>query len=572
MAAGTLTTTVSLSVADGITSSQRSIIATLTQLELDAFAVASATQIAAATSLSLAQAQQIHDALASTQSALNEQASLVAMLTLNCYWNNAEQIVSCGGSSITAAYTVAAGTVVSYVSQAAADAQAIVIGTAALHCQWHNVRKTAACPDGADVVTGTNPVEVAAGTITSDVSQADADNQAQAAANAALVCQYSNAEQTQECLPDSDGVPALFISNPITVAAGTVKSSVSVANADTQALALVTAQLQCQWGNTEQTFTCPDITYETVVYSASSTVSPSYSVTIPANSYFSSFSRADANAAAAIFGAAALDCRYCNKDTPAKCAGVSSDDATADVPAGTFCGVIPAEAKSLADALASIPIKVQTSGETCKFTNDAVTRTCADLGKTDVAAGSVSSITIPAGMVVSYFSGGALSAGKDVVNAAAATLAESFLSCFWVSPVSDPVKCPVDAMDGSYPPYATPVTVPAGFFTSYTSQTEATALRDIYIVSILRCMWGNALVTGGACPDLTPTRIQTGTVAENSIVSTLDKAHATALAQLLADALNVCINTESFGGLIGAPGPAGASLDCLTPCIGFYAT
>lgn len=742
IAAGSLVDTVSLSVADGITSSQRAVIGTLSQGVIDAFAVASATQIAEATSLSLAQAQQIHDSIVAAQIALNDQAQAVATLTLDCYWNNTRQTSTCGGGSITADYVVDAATIVSRVSQADADAQALALAASLIRCQWVNTEKSAACPEGADTGADKNPVTIPAGTVTSDVSQADADAQAQAAADAALVCQYSNELQTKTCLPDVDGVAALLISNPITVPAGTIKSTISVADANAQAVLLAQAQLQCQWGNDGATFTCatkevevplnptataavaggvvtgltlvsggtgcPDPTfvklsgghiatsnasassvlsgdgvssvvitapgagyaasptvtfagdgtgaaghavvaggivtgvvvdnaghgyttppavlltggfvvvrdatasatvvagsvtaitlldpgagystpptvifYKLVTYAASPTASPLYSTAVPANSHFSGVSKAQANAEAALFGSVALDCRYCNKDTPAKCAfsgetgSTKSDDETADVPADTFCGNTPDEAIALADALASIPIKTKTSGKSCRFSNDEVTRRCSEIDTAAVADGVVDHVTIPAGMVTLYIAESDLATGKAQANALASSLAFSFLSCLWANDMVKGADC-----------VAPLVTIrPGGTGAAATASVSGGAVTGIAVTSAgsgyvgypsVTLIGGGgtgaeaaAIVAGGAvigftvvhggsgyatAPSVSITGGGGAIVPAGKFLSSISKADANYTAQQIADALVVCVDPAD---LVGND-PTAGSLD-----------
>jgi hypothetical protein len=205
--------------------------------------------------------------------------------------------------------TKLANTYQSFVSIADANSQALAAATAeanaALVCNqvvYYNLLQTytANCPEG---FTGTaQTVTKAAGTYSSTVSIAQANAAALAAAtaeaNAALVCApiptvYVNTQQsfTASC-------PSGFTGTPVTVTktAGTYSSTISVADANTKALAAATAEAQAAltctpiiYGNTSQSYTanCP-----------SGTTGNSVTVTKAANTYTSAISIADANAKA----------------------------------------------------------------------------------------------------------------------------------------------------------------------------------------------------------------------------------------------------------------------------------
>jgi len=151
---------------------------------------------------------------------------------------------------------------------------------------------SATCPDGSNPITVTIP----AGSVSSSVSVAAANqlalNQAQAQANAQLVCvpgqqTWFNTVQvftaqctsTEEGAPTPDGTPVT-----VTIPAGTLSSTVSQADANAQALALATqraqALLECTFWNAEQSYTaiCPadhnnTVTITVDAHTFSSTVS-----------------------------------------------------------------------------------------------------------------------------------------------------------------------------------------------------------------------------------------------------------------------------------------------------------
>jgi hypothetical protein len=162
---------------------------------------------------------------------------------------------------------------------------------------------TAECAQG--TVGDPKTVTIPSGTVGSAISKADANqkarDQAQTQATAMLVCvtapvTYLNEAQTaiascqgEAGAPPPDGNPIT-----VTVAAGTVSSTVSQADANAKALAqaqaAADAQLVCTFWNKAQTYTasCPSPSTGTDV-----------TVTIPAHTYSSMLSQADADTQAA---------------------------------------------------------------------------------------------------------------------------------------------------------------------------------------------------------------------------------------------------------------------------------
>jgi hypothetical protein len=618
-----LTSGVPVSVVTDVTPTQRQTLASLSQSTLNGFAALTELQIAGVTGFSLAQATELKDAIDAEIAILNAQALSQAFAGLNCYYRNTQQTASCPDDSSTSPVVVSANIVTSYVSQADADAQALAQAQAGLRCEWVNAEQIARCAVDA---TGGSPttVTIDVGSVTSAVSKADANAQALAQAESQIVCLYPNTEQTVTCddvAPDAD----VTANNPVVIAAGTVLSSVSVDDANEQALVAGQLLLQCQWSNTLQApVVCPNNGGQ----AASETASPVYSVQPAAGSFISTLSRADANALALAFATAQLDCRYCNTLIEALCDDpAGSDDATAAVPAGSFCESTYDAAQSLAGALAAIPIAIQVSGTpTCHYTNDRITSGCVGtdgayevykFATGSVAAGSSGTVIVDAGSVTSVVS-------KADANTQAKALALAFLNCFFDSAESAPTSCSSDAATGSYPPYGAPLTLPTGFFTSYTSQAEANSLRDTYLASVLSCFWKNDATTvwcdGTAATEaITPknavipvntlvslvskvdvnalatalataslvcfytndaktgagcgvgtTQMQTGSVSAGTLTAG-SKASANSLAQTLANALNVCVADSFLITLGGAPGSQGPSGSCATPCGAFYA-
>jgi hypothetical protein len=265
------------------------------------------------------------------------------------------------------------------------------------------------------------------------------------------------------------------------VAAGTVLSAVSVADANAQALLQAQALLECQWGNTEQNVTCPDDSG----VEASEAASPVYSPTVAADTFFSTISQADANTQAQIFLAGLLECRYCNEVVAAKCVTGGSEDQTAEVPAGTFCETTIAAAQALAEALAAIPIKVTTDGEVCRYANDRVTAICVanvafpnhlskfPAGTVGLSANSTPYVVVEAGTFV-------VTTSKTDAQTQANALALASLDCFFDSEAKtfrcDPEEDDVPVSENATQPFE----VAAGAFRSYDNRAEANAIRDAY--------------------------------------------------------------------------------------------
>ena len=96
--------------------------------------------------------------------------------------------------------------------------------------------------------------------------------------------------------------------------------------------------------------------------------------------------------------------------------------------------------------------------------------------------------------------------------------------------------------------FAAPVTVAAGFFTSYTDLAAANTLRDIYAASILNCFWRNVAKTSW-CDDSDTTVAEvpkSATIPANTLVSLLSQIDADALALALAAASRVCVYTNEL--------------------------
>jgi Family of unknown function (DUF5977) len=255
----------------------------------------------------------VRDAASGVNSKARGAAQVVPTFSNNAQTATAQCPAGTTGAAVS--YTVPQGTIVVTTNQADADAQALSLAlqTAGQQLQcvtppttYFNTAQsfTATCTGG----TGSpSSVSIPANTYSSIISQADANQQAlnaaQSAAQAALQCSFTNTAQsyTATCPAGSTGSPVT-----ITVAAGTITSQLSQADANAQALASATnqanAQLTCSiaptvYYNTVQTVTLiGQCTNGHLVVQSSGNVRTT--VTVAAGAYSSLVSQSAANTAA----------------------------------------------------------------------------------------------------------------------------------------------------------------------------------------------------------------------------------------------------------------------------------
>lgn len=222
-----------------------------------------------ASNVSVADANQLAVEQARTQA----QAQLICTDSGTVYWNSPQSYTAeCpdGSTGNASTATIEASKYSSTVSQADANAQALAaaqaLAEASRECTYSNSEQsyTAECPDGeaGDSVTKTT----AAGTYTSTVSRADANqkayNAAKVAAEGELVCDgepaaYLNTQKSvqinRQCYSVSNGQMCSF-TVVFTVTAGRFTSMISVAEANAQALSA--AQV---YGNQLADLTCVQV-------------------------------------------------------------------------------------------------------------------------------------------------------------------------------------------------------------------------------------------------------------------------------------------------------------------------
>src|SRR5574343_2087448 len=191
-----------------------------------------------------AQAQALRDALDAAKVNANALAAgeLEAALLAVCLWYNSATSLPCAVGSVAEGPTsLPCGAFSSSVSQEEADRQAQDYLASGHLCRWDSAAIQLGCNEGYDPQRS-SVVNLPAGTFSSYVSQADADEQAQAYASSQLVCVYGNPTPYRCACPD----PTQTNASP-TVEAQSVFSNVSAADADAQAEALANSLCDCYW-------------------------------------------------------------------------------------------------------------------------------------------------------------------------------------------------------------------------------------------------------------------------------------------------------------------------------------
>ena len=295
---------------------------------------------------------------------------------------------------------------------------------------------------------------------------AQVQDQAISQALGLLNCFWVNVEKSANCGAGAletdeatDDVAALVF-NPSTVAAGEVSSFISQNDADEQALTLAQSRLRCLWANVEQRADCvTDLGLAEAVPNDVTPVSLSGalrvgSVVVPAGSVFSDVGQEDADAQAKALAVGNLACFYVNQPLVVTCSPdvdnvpatvtptISGIDVTVgrlgnpvNVPAGFITSEVDTRnANEMAEAAARLALD-------CFWTNDAQTATCKPTGPEGKYLPSPTSpvitVTVAAGEVISYVS-------KADANAQALIQAELQLDCRYCNLVVPPRCAPLD--------------------------------------------------------------------------------------------------------------------------------
>jgi len=412
---------------EGIRDDQLAYIAGLTPLQISAALTADVEAMKSAFRLSFSQATEAVEEIAALQAEVDASALETAQGLIFCVWENAPQTAACGSGAILSPnppdqvnnpVTVGAGQFTSIISQEDANEQALQEAQRGLSCWWGNAEVTVDCtnlgftkqvPNDALPVYPEAPlrkgtVTLAAGTVFSPSSQADADQQATQLALLQLNCVYFNDTLNLACadleFPDSEDLgPADPVAGTtgsyVVIPEGFVISQISTDDANEQARSIAESLLECYYVNEPQTVTCPDqvaiIDGENVVVPPSSN-SAQITFTVPAKTVQSQVSVVDANAQALALANAQLRCMYCNVAVAALCLPDSvaqpplpitatpnsgwSLDATLGVAAGTFCDESAQAAQLIAQTVGDIPTATFATGDNCTYGNDEFKAAC----------------------------------------------------------------------------------------------------------------------------------------------------------------------------------------------------
>jgi hypothetical protein len=187
--------------------------------------------------------------------------------------------------------------------------------------------------------------------------------------------------------------------DPLIVAEATVTSTISDKDANNQAVVFGDTQLECYWENPDMYLVCPSETIrydydsdgdlETITGWADPALSPVYKLFIPKGTFRSTISLLDALQLAVLSSQAALDCVYCNLFFEAICA-TTSDPPTPDdksinrsdrVPYAGFCFNNFLLSMETARAEQLLPDDEKTEkGVVCTWANVNFVGSCFDLG------------------------------------------------------------------------------------------------------------------------------------------------------------------------------------------------
>jgi pyrimidine deaminase RibD-like protein len=332
---------------------------------------------------------------------------------------------------------------------------------------------------------------------------------AKQAGRSALDCYWVNEEVTVQCPPGAlttPGVVGMPVTNPAVIPAGTYRSYSSQADANSIAQVAANGLLVCIWGNVETTKTCQDL-------------NPSFTEPVPVE-----------NAPIGVMEKPRVG--------------------TVVIPANTiFSNISQEDANNQAADLALQRLE-------CYYTNDVLTVTCADFGVIPSIGNYLSSqpgstIIVPAGSVMSLVS------TADANNLATAA-ANQLLQCVWTN-TEQTVDClsilPTRPPEGEGPSETkSPVysyTVPAGTVTSDVSQADADeTARQLGRVQ-LDCVYCNKAIpaTCVPLPNGDVSIDQTEAVAAGTFCArTFEEAQALA-ASIASIPINVKSTPESEQGL-----------------------
>lgn len=277
------------------------------------------------------------------------------------------------------------------------------------------------------------------------------------AASVSLDCVWRNEERTVACPEgaiENPAYPGEGVNNPVIIGVGTTTSSESQEAANERADELAELDLGCVWGNDELTLTCLDVGFTEAVPVDTELQGNAQqlrigTITVAANTYFSTTSKADANAVAEAQAELSLACFYINDEVIVDCED-EGFPGTVDFPVNA------------ADSVSGSPV------------------------------------TVPRGLVSSPTS-------TSDANEAARELGLSLMDCFWTN-VEKSAACPSLPLadDLFLPPHdsspAIAATVSAGEIISRVSQEDADNQAQIRANLLLRCIYCNLQVDPECLP------------------------------------------------------------------------
>jgi hypothetical protein len=286
---------------------------------------------------------------------------------------------------------------------AAAQANSLALAQAesSLRCVFGNAATAAACctseapnnnlgftycvpavgPTIEGSATAIGYFSVGANTVFSSVSLAEANSVARELSRNSLNCYFPSTGTTATCVSlgktgpfASDSTTSTYLP-PGSVILYDLEDSVTAANS--QALLLAQASLNCFWSNSTTTAYCQPsplftaINNQNYILDASETLSISYSSSIPANTVISYVSQADANLQAFRLAQSSVSCVYCNDAVPPTCSG--GLNATVGATADLICNVIPEVAQNTAISIGNSLVSTSNGGANCCYGNEGVT-------------------------------------------------------------------------------------------------------------------------------------------------------------------------------------------------------
>ena len=303
-----------------------------------------------------------------------------------------------------------------------------------------------------------------------DAAQLKADYSAYTYGESTLVCAWENAVQETSC---ADPAMAHYYDHPdavhhAVIPAGTYKSLISQADADQMAADAAAAMLNCFYVSDAVQVSCEDLGYEEPVLNTDGRIG---TVVVPKGTFTSTISIEDATEQARTYAKSLLICYYTNTKIELSC-----DDENA-----RNLGVTPTPDNKVEITLTPDSSRIPGKGQV---------------------------IVIEPGVIRSNIS-------TEAAIQEATLLAESLLECCFVN-VAKTVTCPnyeytytdengvkqtksIPASEEKSPQYS--MSIAAGVFSSCVSQEEADHEAETFIQSALSCYYCNDVVLPTCVPD-----------------------------------------------------------------------